>query len=504
MKANQGFKSIVTLKNISILFILLFVLSLLPIIFISFFNHPCADDFAYGAQTHMQFLNAKSLFGLVNAASQVSQHFYNSWQGTYSAAFIMSLQPSIFGENFYPITTFIMLFMLIAPTFFLLHTIIVKVYKLDWKYIVIIGVPILFFSTQYLPSLVQGFFWYNGSVYYTFYYGIMVYLLAMCVRIYKQGFLNSSKTKVLFSIKFLLCALACFIIGGGNYVTALLTPILVSIIVILCFITRKPLILKSTFIVLLIILLAGLAISAIAPGNAVRQAAFTNQQGVFKTILFSFREALRNIISSFDLRIICTLVLLTPAFYIISKKTRHTFRYPLLVFILSLCLFSAQYAPTMFAMGGIGGGRLQNIIYYSLIWLFFFNYFYLIGWLGVLLRKHSIYIEKTPIRRWAGAAIFLVFMFLIANYFTAKSSSAYICTKDILNGSAKQYSNEINERYAVLHNKDIKQVELKPLTVKPEALFFDDITTDKSDWRNYLMASYYQKESVVLIDDTAD
>ena len=36
------------------------------------------------------------------------KHFYETWQGTYSSAFLMSLQPGIFGERYYSLTPVIL------------------------------------------------------------------------------------------------------------------------------------------------------------------------------------------------------------------------------------------------------------------------------------------------------------------------------------------------------------------------------------------------------------
>ena len=39
------------------------------------------------------------------------------------------------------------------------------------------------------------------------------------------------------------------------------------------------------------------------------------------------------------------------------------------------------------------------------------------------------------------------------------------------------------------------KVELKPLRCRPCELFYDDICSDKNDWRNKAMALYYNKEN---------
>ena len=63
----------------------------------------------------------------------------------------------------------------------------------------------------------------------------------------------------------------------------------------------------------------------------------------------------------------------------------------------------------------------------------------------------------------------------------------------IRSGEAQEYSAEADERYAVLCDSAGKDVVLKAWM-----LFLDDITEEKSDWRNEYMRVYFGLNSVVL------
>ena len=52
----------------------------------------------------------------------------------------------------------------------------------------------------------------------------------------------------------------------------------------------------------------------------------------------------------------------------------------------------------------------------------------------------------------------------------------------------------------VLKTTEEKKVEVQSTTAHPHLLFFDDITTDTSDWRNKYMAKWYGKKKVVLVE----
>lgn len=41
-------------------------------------------------------------------------------------------------------------------------------------------------------------------------------------------------------------------------------------------------------------------------------------------------------------------------------------------------------------------------------------------------------------------------------------------------------------------------VVVEPLSVKPEVIFFDDITDDPENWKNISTAKYFDKKSVRL------
>ena len=109
-------------KKLYIIALFVFIISLIPLLAISFFNFPSADDFTYTANVHNALIT-DGLIGLISAVLENVKEYYFSWQGTFSAIALMSLQPSVFSVSFYFITTFILLGFLIWGTFSLCKTI---------------------------------------------------------------------------------------------------------------------------------------------------------------------------------------------------------------------------------------------------------------------------------------------------------------------------------------------------------------------------------------------
>ena len=117
-------------RIIGILILTMFSVSLVPILYASFFAHPIADDYSYSFAIHNTIQNGGNIFDVLGTAfSKVAETYFN-WQGTFSAVFLFALQPGVFSDNLYFLTTFIMVGSLAFGTFFLIETLFTKYLKL--------------------------------------------------------------------------------------------------------------------------------------------------------------------------------------------------------------------------------------------------------------------------------------------------------------------------------------------------------------------------------------
>ena len=104
----------------------LLVAVLVPLVFISAYNHSYADDWHYGVWAHLALQRTGNIgVALITALQQAGNAWFD-WQGTYSAIFLMALEPSVFGEQFYVIAAPLVLASLIAGTFFFTHVVMVE------------------------------------------------------------------------------------------------------------------------------------------------------------------------------------------------------------------------------------------------------------------------------------------------------------------------------------------------------------------------------------------
>jgi hypothetical protein len=303
----------------------------------------------------------------------------------------------------------------------------------------------------------------------------------------------------LFLPKAAAAALLCLLISGGNYITALTTVLLMTTMVIACFVFRKPPAIKTTFVILFLLLLAGFFINILAPGHAIRQEHHT-QAGAIEAVLMSLRFA-GGYVSLLDLRIVSALLFLSPIFYKMAKETHYLFKHPLLVPFFSFCFYAAGYAPTAYAMSFQGDERVRNVIYFTFVLLVFINYFYLIGHMVRVIEEQQIPLSQGFLLHCTCAASIFAVVFFLACAIRFDDYTSIIATKDLYNGTAKQYAMEIDEGYKILHDDSIKQVELPPISVEPILLSFGIISTDKNNWVNQGVARSYQKEYVVVKEE---
>ena len=197
---------------------------IVPLLVIAQYDVPCADDFSFGARAHLAYDSTHSLFAALTAAAEEARIAYTSWQGSFSAIFLMALPPMVFGEQAYALTAWIMLAALVGGTFCFCSVFFSLAFGARRSVGVCAAAVVCILATQTPLSPVQGFFWYNGAVYYTFFYGLALASLALGTELVYDGGVWRAV---------LLTVLAAFI-GGGNYVTALSTAIIgVSLLALL-------------------------------------------------------------------------------------------------------------------------------------------------------------------------------------------------------------------------------------------------------------------------------
>ena len=482
----------IPIKIFAVLSILLLLALLAPMLKAAQYDVPSADDYENGYDTYVAWRDTGSITEVIKASFARIHELYFTWQGTFTAIFLFTLNPMIFGEQYYQIGPWIVIGTLLFGMFYLTFTLWGRIYQASKSECTIIAVIWAAAGTQFLPRASQGIYWYTGAIYYTFFFGLAAVAYAILIRFIDRD-INDRGTGELIASCLLL-----FFIGGGNLVTGLTTTVvLLSIEAWLIF--RK----NSDWKILLIPLLCfavSFGINIAAPGNSARQTFFA-QPGLIKSVFLSFRETFRSFGKWFTIPVISLILILIPVFRNISLRTEKRFPLPGLVSLYSLCLAAVMFYAPIYAMTEQTLdhlGRITNIIFFGMLFLVIFNLFY---WIGYLVQKGTLKEHFFPA---AGknriSLVFLAVMLLIFSFgmtqikwYDTTSISAFRSYRSTQMGN---YWHTYQQRLKILKDPEIKDAVLKRFPYRPYVLFFQELSTDPG--HNTTIALWYGKDSVII------
>ena len=203
--------SVLSLKKITWITILGFILSILPICYLSFVNRATGDDYGYGIFTRAAWVETHSLLAVLKASWMTIKQYYVGWQGTWFDIFLFSLQPEVFSDKAYVIVAYLMLFLWCGSTIILFKELFIRKLKNDKLCFVLITILFLMINIHYIPSTKSAIFWFNGCAHYMVPF-VMCQVLAVLLLKYCEKY----KGKYLIAI----CAIM-ILLGGANYQAAL-------------------------------------------------------------------------------------------------------------------------------------------------------------------------------------------------------------------------------------------------------------------------------------------
>lgn len=469
-------------KWLALLLLAAFIISFVPCVIIALYNHPSLDDFSFGVLPRLARMNGGSAMDIIAAAAKQVGISYETWQGTFCGIFLMALQPAVFGEQFYFIGALVVYFILIGSTIYAVRTFFYR--SLNNCGQAIVCIIIIALSIHFLPSPVEAFYWYNSAMYYTGFYSLSLVLLCFSYKHMKADGNSIAGSALL--------VIGSFCIGGGNYVTALLYTELMLCLCIYSFYKKSAF--RVTMLLAVISVAAGLAISALAPGNAVR-AEFFNGWPFVQAIIQAFKNGIIYIVEySTKPPVILCIASLYPFLARAAGVSKISFKYPVIVLGISFCIFCSQYAPTLYGTGGMGGGRVQNIRFFSYIWYMIFNIYYVTGWYAK--KREAVSNREAGGKTGFKFSIAAIILALITLPLTGWANVTGIsAARSLLSGQASAYHLEQLSREEMLRSDNMK-IELPRLSSKPYVLFFADVSKDEDGNRG--ICEFYGKESVVL------
>lgn len=386
---NKSFTPKITTKNIFYIILICFILSVIPLYVIGMFAHPSVDDYYYGTETVQVWNETHSIASVVKCSFDEMINTYNIWQGNFSAIFLMRLQPGIFGEQYYFIAPLILLSAYMGFSIFFFYTALKKIFKADSYLAATVGICLTFVSMQLCATPSDSFYWFNGAIYYTFFYSLMLFLFALLIRIRTA---KAAGTIILTAIS----SVSAFLIGGSNYAAALFMCIILALsagAAVYFVILRKNKVIRpyhmAAYLIVAAAAMAGLFISMAAPGNALRQQSVGGSTGIVKTFVYTFAFGGYSIAKVLNAPCLIFFICMIPVFYRIARRSGFTYRYPLLVAVFTFGLYCSMGTPVFYAQGLRMPYRMMNIIFFAAYVLITFNLIYFLGWIGNKYKKYS-------------------------------------------------------------------------------------------------------------------
>ncbi|MCM1175330.1 MAG: DUF6056 family protein [Blautia sp.] len=470
------------------------ILSLLPMFFAAGADRATGDDVGYGILTHWAWVETHSLWKVFLAACQHVKDIYFSWQGTWFSVFLFTLQPEVFSHEAYWVVPYIMTFLLAASLSYALYQFLVRMLRMSvWDYLLLDAV-LLLLLIQFVPYKQDALFWYTGAAHYTAAFAFALFSAGCALR-YAQTF----------RIRHLAAASVWMtLLGGMSYLAAFLALLLVILIIASSYKKEKRIIL---LMIPLALEMAGLLVSALAPGNAVRGGE-EYEIGIGRmlwAVSESFRQGIFGIFQSVKeypvvlAGLLIASLLLWDILQELVEKERLRFPLPGVVLFYFFGTYCAMYWPEVFVGDATDvSNGVPNTVYWALVLMLFCSMLYGLGWLAAVRSGH----RKEKGRSAYGlylAGVAAALLIVAVNYRDIGESTFYMCYRYIRTGQARDYKERMDEVTEILLNSREKDVILPGIFEEEGPLMNMPVTTDPDEWMNRKVSAFYGKDSVIAV-----
>ena len=539
------------LRRLSYLLIVIYALSLIPVLVIGKYDYPSADDFSMGLGTRLVYEATGSLFAVAGKILSETARYYRTWIGYFTSCLFTTVSPATFGEAWYALTPAVILLALHVGVAVFFYALMEKALGMNRYVRRCMTVLALFLMVQRMPEgslRVEAFYWYSGAGNYTLTFSagllyLAFYVLSVCgVR---------RKNRSLFLV---LACIMGFLAGGGNYLSALSFAV-VSVLFAIYLVNMKirqgensrmgmpgksglsdrsgggcriGRLLPAAFY------LCGFAVSCLSPGNRIRGGE-AEGYGALKSILLSLYYTLSYPLNQWmNWAVLLILALVGVIFWMGfaeiefsganagargaavsetgsgAQAVQLRFAAPFSAAVLAYGIVSCVVTPALYAQGNMDAGRIQSTFWLHAVLVLLLLEWYLVGGLYRRFSKEqnasavSCLQNASAVsclRNGAGGFVRAILLFFIVFSLLAVKGNPDFYTgtsavSERLDGSAAQNGRETEERLRILKNPGEQDVVLPRYTVQPNLLYFEDVSEDPGDWINQKMSEYYGKNSI--------
>lgn len=474
-------------KMLAAFILILLIACLLPVMYVGRYNHATGDDYYYGVRTRLAWEKSENIIDVATVAAKGVCYEYGRWQGTYSAMFLMYLSPNVFGDFTYGFVTTALLLLLSGSIFYLLKPVVCNCLRSSTALWIIIASGISWLCIETVPSQGETFFWYNGSMYYTGFFAVMLFFFGALLR-YLSVKTNGGRWRIP-----VLMFLAVFL-AGGNYVSLLPCMIILALVTVgLAY--RKDT--RAWWVgSVTVVMIAGFIVSAAAPGNQMRQSDMWKIPA-WKAVLKSLRQGVVYMSAWTGMWCIIFAFIITVLIWKSLKECRFEFPCPLVAIGLMYGIFCSMSCPTFYTMNSTGPARAVSIVYYGYILFFFAAYIYLLGYIQRVLERKN---KETGTKVGKPAVVGIVLLLLFQIVFGDSSALTTVKAMElIVTGEAKAYGEEYQQRIEILRDEAMQDVLLPAYHNKPDMLYVGDFSGDPLNETNQAAAEFFHKNSVAII-----
>lgn len=473
----------------------IFLILLLPIVYLSFVNRASGDDYGYGTYTRAAWVASHSFIQVFQAIVRTIRQYYYGWQGTWFSIAVFSLQPEVFHKDAYVIVVFLMLFLWIGSTFLLFKEILYKRLQLDiWSYRLITTV-FMVISIEFIPSTKSSIFWFNGAAHY-----MLPFTMCQLLTVWLLRYGDEYRRRYLIGI---LCVMT--LLGGSNYQAALFALIIAFYVGIVNYLEKRD---KHILWLLAPVITEaiGLIISMKAPGNKIRggeEFGFSVQK-VISTIGSCFAEEFQTAVAYGREKPLVYVGLFLIFLFMLEALRKRTeekggeerfgFQHPVIGISALICLCCAMHAPTIYAGVDFSSG-VYNMNYQVFMLAF--------GGILLIIAKKLLELLKLPKEKlhrtitMPGILFCLLLMFFFKG--NIKATTSWICLEYITSGQAADYKEQMDLQTRLLMDEDTEDVVLPFINDIQGPLMHMPVTADPDAWTNMVTREFYGKKSVVAM-----
>jgi hypothetical protein len=97
-----------------------------------------------------------------------------------------------------------------------------------------------------------------------------------------------------------------------------------------------------------------------------------------------------------------------------------------------------------------------------------------------------------------GLALSLGAFVIFVSWALVSTNNVKTAWRDLISGDAAGYDRESEARHAMIRASSEPDMLVPALRARPRTLFFNDLTTDPTNWRNTGCARFFRKRSLAV------